>query len=173
MHVPATGYVASAVGQLTTVHHAPDWFLRFVNSNVMFTGIPTIGVVLVVLALRLVARRSRGRASWTDFNFGLHLVIAAIVAIPAATTFRVLRELIAVEGTTPRSTLVISGVLVVSLIILGVVLARAAGEQSTQPTEAAPSFADLAFGVFVPDLAGIFAVMLVLLFASRGGTVPG
>jgi hypothetical protein len=154
--------------------HVPDWFFRFVNSNVLFTGIPTVAVVLLLVGLRLITRRAEGVPSrWTDFDFGLQLVIAAIVAVPVATTLRVSKEIFELGGTKPRATIEISAAILVSLVIVAVVLARAAGARRALGPDETPTRADLAFGVFVPNLAGIFAVMLVLLFASRGGTVHG
>lgn len=153
--------------------HVPGWFFRFVNSNVLFTGIPTIAVVLLLLGLRLISRRPEDRGSWTDFDIGLQLVIAAIIAVPAAATLRVSKEIFEFGGTTPRSTIEISAVILAALVVLSVVLARAAGARRRPSPDEIPTSADLAFGVFVPNLAGIFAVMLVLLFASRGGTVHG
>lgn len=165
--------VAVAERHHRQVNHVPGWFIRFANSNILFTGIPTVAVVLLLVGLRLAGRRGEGRASWTDFDFGLQLVIAAIVTVPAATTLRVAKELFAVTGTSPRSTIEISAVILVSLVIVAVVLVRAHGAARPSGPGDTPTFADLAFGVFVPNLAGIFAVMLVLLFASRGGTLHG
>ena len=73
----------------------PSWFIRFVNSNILFTGIPTIAVVSLLVAVRFISRRTADTAaprSWADFDFGLPLVISALVAIPAATTLRVERR---------------------------------------------------------------------------------
>ncbi len=168
-----SSFVAVAERHHRQVNHVPGWFTRFANSNVLFTGIPTIAIVLLLVGLRLAGRRGAGRVGWTELDFGLQLVIAAIVAVPAATTLRVAKELFAVSGTSPRSTIEISAVILVSLVIVAVVLARASAARRRSGPAETPTSADLAFGVFVPNLAGVFAVMLVLLFASRGGTLHG
>ena len=173
-------YVLSAASSLAPVvaqfrrpeNHIPGWFVRFVNSNVLFTGVPTVAVILLLVGLRVITRGPDDRMSWRDFDFGLQLVFAAIVAIPAAAALRVAKERYEFSGTSPHSTIEISAVILVSLVLLAVVLARAEARKM-QPSGATPSLTDLAFGVFVPDLAGIFSVMLVLLFASRGGTLHG
>lgn len=151
--------------------HAPQWFFRFANSNVLFAAIPTVFVVLLWVGLRMVVRRVAGRETSTDLDMGLELVMAAIVALPGATTLRVAKELHGASGTSPRSTIAIAGAILAALVLLAVVLARAAGRSRSRALDESPSFADLVFGVFVPNLAGIFSVLLVLLFASRGGTL--
>jgi hypothetical protein len=149
----------------------PNWFYRFARSHVFFTGVPTVGIVLLLIGLRLIARR--GAPAWTDFDIGLQLVTAAIVAVPVATALRVSKEIVEFRGTSPRSSIEIGAVILVALVILAVVLARAAGARAPAEPGATPSSDDLTFGVFVPNLAGIFAVMLVLFFATRGGSLHG
>ena len=150
----------------------PQWFFDFANSNVLFAAIPTVFVVALWVGLRLLVRRVSGRApSASDLDFGLELVTAAIVAIPGATTLRVAKELHGAGGTSPRSTIAIAIAMLVAMVALACVLARAAGRSRSQPPAETRSFTDLVFAVFLPDLAGIFSVLFVLLFASRGGTL--
>jgi hypothetical protein len=149
----------------------PDWFYRFARSHVFFTGIPTVGIVLLLIGLRLIARR--GAPVWTDFDIGLQLVTAAIVAVPIATVLRVSKEIVEFSGTTPSSSIRIGALILVALVILAIVLARAAGARGPSQPGTPPTSDDLVFGIFVPNLAGLSAVMMVLFFASRGGSLHG
>jgi len=94
-----------------------------------------------------------------------------MVALPIATVYRVGKEFHGQGGTAPRTTITIAFVILASLTLLAIALARASGRRRAEGVNATPSLSDLMFGVFVPDLSGIFAVMFVLLFASRGGTL--